>query len=110
VLDEPTSSLDITIRGEIVELLRKLKRDLDLIYLMTSPDLTTAAAMSDRVAVLYLKQIIEMTTATPVFQVPAHPYQIGLLASPPIADLTAPRPAIRLPARSRPPSCQPAAP
>jgi oligopeptide/dipeptide ABC transporter ATP-binding protein len=89
VLDEPTSALSPETRAEIIRLLIKLSRELDIAYLFISHDLTTVEHLCDRVVVMYLGQIVEAGTRAQVFQTPAHPYSKALLAShlfPDIAD------------------------
>jgi oligopeptide/dipeptide ABC transporter ATP-binding protein len=81
VLDEPTSSLDITVRGEIVELLGRLQRDLGLAYLFISHDLSTIEHLCHRVAVMYLSRIVETGATEQIFHHPRHPYTKALLSS-----------------------------
>ncbi len=89
VLDEPTSALSPETRAEIIRLLIKLSRELDIAYLFISHDLTTVEHLCDRVVVMYLGQIVEAGTRAQVFRAPAHPYSKALLAAhlfPDIAD------------------------
>ena len=81
VLDEPTSALDSTARAEIVDLLRRLQRELGTAYLFISHDLSTVRFLSHRVAVLYLGKIVEEADSEDLFARPLHPYSAGLLAS-----------------------------
>ena len=81
VLDEPTSALDPTARAEIVDLLRRLQRELGTAYLFISHDLSTVRFLSHRVAVLYLGKIVEEADSEELFARPLHPYSAGLLAS-----------------------------
>jgi oligopeptide/dipeptide ABC transporter ATP-binding protein len=81
VLDEPTSSLDLSVRAGVLRLLRRLQRDLDITYLFISHDLTTVAAMSDEVAVLYLGTVVERGPAAAVLGNPQHPYTQALLSA-----------------------------
>jgi oligopeptide/dipeptide ABC transporter ATP-binding protein len=81
VLDEPTSSLDITIRAEIIELLTQLQRDFGMAYLFISHDLSTVEHLCHRVAVMYLSRIVEMGSVDQVFHHPRHPYTKALLSS-----------------------------
>src|SRR4029077_5673705 len=81
VLDEPTSALDPTARAEIVDLLRRLQRELGTAYLFISHDLSTVRFLSHRVAVLYLGKIVEEADSEDLFARPLHPYSAGLLAS-----------------------------
>lgn len=81
VLDEPTSSLDLSVRAGVLRLLKRLQRQLDITYLFISHDLTTVAQMSDEVAVMYLGTIVEQGPATQVLTDPQHPYTQALLSA-----------------------------
>lgn len=81
VLDEPTSALDISIRAEIVDLIFKLKEELNLSYIFISHDLTAIKYASDQIAVMYLGQIVETGKTDEVFQVQYMPYTHALLSS-----------------------------
>lgn len=96
VLDEPVSSLDISIRSQILNLLQELKAQLNLTYLVIAHDLSVVRYMSDRVAVMYLGKIVEMTESETLFMNPQHPYTKALLASIPIPDPLVKRQKIRL--------------
>jgi peptide/nickel transport system ATP-binding protein len=74
VLDEPTSSLDLTVRAEILKQLQLLQTQLDMSYLFISHDLATARVIGDRVLVMYRGRIVESGPARSVFAFPAHPY------------------------------------
>ncbi|HET9661486.1 MAG TPA: ABC transporter ATP-binding protein [Thermomicrobiales bacterium] len=86
VLDEPTSSLDMSIRISIIELLRNLQREMGLAYLFISHDLSTVRYLCSRVIVLYLGQIVEEGTVEEIFANPLHPYTRALLSAVPIPD------------------------
>jgi oligopeptide transport system ATP-binding protein len=88
VLDEPTSSLDITIRGRITDLLLNLQSELGLSYVYISHDLTTVEHICHRVAVMYLGSIVEIGTKEQVFNAPQHPYSKALLSSALVPDPT----------------------
>jgi oligopeptide/dipeptide ABC transporter ATP-binding protein len=88
VLDEPTSSLDITIRGRITDLLLNLQAELGLSYVYISHDLTTVEHICQRVAVMYLGSIIEIGSKEQVFNAPQHPYSKALLSSALVPDPT----------------------
>lgn len=79
MLDEPVSSLDVSIRAQIINLLRDIRDQLGTAMLMVSHDLATVRYISDRVAVMYLGRIVEMGPAEAVFSDPAHPYTQLLL-------------------------------
>jgi oligopeptide/dipeptide ABC transporter ATP-binding protein len=86
VLDEPTSALDVSTKAEIVNLLADLKEQLSLSYLFISHDLSTLRVLVDRVAVMYLGEIVEEGTADQVYDHPLHPYTKALLGSVPVPD------------------------
>ena len=88
VLDEPTSVLSPLARVGFIDLLARLKKDLGLAYLFISHDLTTVQHVCDRVAVMYLGQIVEVGTTEQVFKHPAHPYAQALLGAHLTADPT----------------------
>ncbi len=90
VLDEPTSSLDLSVRASVLDLLKRLQKDLGLTYLLISHDLHTVSSYSDRVAVMYLGTIVEMGPAQQVFEDPQHPYTQALLSASLPADPDAP--------------------
>ena len=81
VLDEPTSSLDVSVRAEILELLDTLRRDTGVALLFISHDLETIRAVCDRVVVLYLGCAVESGPVEAVFDHPAHPYTQALLSA-----------------------------
>jgi oligopeptide/dipeptide ABC transporter ATP-binding protein len=81
VLDEPTSSLDITIRGRITDLLLNVQAEFGLSYIYVSHDLTTVEHLCHNVAVMYLGSIVEIGSKDQVFQSPRHPYSKALLSS-----------------------------
>ena len=81
VLDEPTSSLDVSVRAQILTLLSDLQQQLDLAYLFISHDIHTVEYISDHLAIMYLGQIVEIGLTSQVFANPQHPYTRGLLSS-----------------------------
>jgi oligopeptide/dipeptide ABC transporter ATP-binding protein len=85
VLDEPISALDVSIQSQIINLLNELKREQDLTYLFISHDLSMVEYISDRVAVMYLGEIVEMATSDALYHTPLHPYTRALLRSVPAA-------------------------
>lgn len=81
VCDEPTASLDASIRAQVLNLLIDLKRDLGLTLLLISHDLRTVRYICDRVAVMYLAQIVELAPRDEIFERPLHPYTGALMAA-----------------------------
>jgi oligopeptide transport system ATP-binding protein len=81
VLDEPTSALDITVRSDIINLLMRLQRELGTSYLFISHDLTAVRHIADRVAIMYLGQLLEVAPAAMLFENQLHPYGKALLSS-----------------------------
>ena len=86
VLDEPTSSLDLSVRAHILQLLAKLRSELDLAYLFVSHDIHTVEYVADRIYVMYLGQVVETGTVQQVFRAPQHPYTQALLSASLSAD------------------------
>lgn len=86
IADEPISSLDVSIRAQIINLMEDLQKRLGLTYLFISHDLNVVAHISDDVAVMYLGKIIEMAPARILYQDPRHPYTLALLSSVPVPD------------------------
>lgn len=86
VLDEPTSSLDMSLRIHMVSLLRRLQRELNMAYLFISHDLSTIRHLCDRILVMYLGRIVEMGRTADVFDQPGHVYTKALLSAIPIPD------------------------
>ena len=86
VCDEPVSALDVSIQAQIINVLDELRTELDLAMLFIAHDLSVVRHLSDRVAVMYLGQIVETGTASEVFSEPRHPYTQGLISSVPRAD------------------------
>ena len=83
VLDEPTSSLDVSVQAQILNLLYDLQRERGLTYLFISHNLGVVRLMSDRIAVMYLGKVAEQGTAKELFEDPRHPYTEALLAANP---------------------------
>jgi peptide/nickel transport system ATP-binding protein len=86
VADEPTSALDVSVRAQIINLLSDLKDELQLSFIFISHDLMTVRYISDRIAVMYLGEVVEYGPAEEVFGSPAHPYTRALLDAIPVPD------------------------
>lgn len=86
VLDEPTSSLDVSVQAQIVNLLKELQRDLGLTYLFITHDLALVSYLADRVGVMYLGKLVEIGGAVEVLQGGKHPYTMALRNAVPFPD------------------------
>ncbi len=91
VLDEPTSSLDQSLRGRMIALLRTIQEVRGVSYLFISHDLGTVRRIADRVAVMYLGRIVEVARTGELFDDPRHPYTRALLSVAPTMDVDRPR-------------------
>jgi peptide/nickel transport system permease protein len=94
VADEPTTALDVTIQAQIVELLRDLRKSMDLAVLFVTHDLALISELSDEIAVMYAGEVVEQAPTAELFARPRHPYTAALLAASPGARPANGRPAL----------------
>jgi oligopeptide/dipeptide ABC transporter ATP-binding protein len=84
ILDEPVSALDVSVQAQVLNLLRRLQQELGLTYVFITHDLAVAEYFCDRVAVLYLGQVMEIADRSTLFSSPLHPYSVSLLSVVPV--------------------------
>ena len=86
IADEPTTALDVTIQAQIVELVKRLKQDLNMAVIWITHDMSLLASLADRILVMYAGQIVESAPLQQLYANPRHPYTLGLLQSIPRLD------------------------
>ncbi|MDE1996317.1 MAG: ATP-binding cassette domain-containing protein, partial [Rhizobiaceae bacterium] len=104
ICDEPVSALDVSIQGQVITLLRKLRKEFGLTLIFISHDLSVVRLISDDVLVLYLGKVVEAGEAATVFDHPAHPYTQALFSAAPIPDPKRARNRERIRLQGDPPS------
>jgi oligopeptide/dipeptide ABC transporter ATP-binding protein len=91
VADEPVSALDVSIRAQVLNLMKRLQADHGLTYIVISHDMAVVKYMASRIGVMYLGKLVEMGSADDIYQRAAHPYTAGLIATIPVPDPEAAR-------------------
>jgi oligopeptide/dipeptide ABC transporter ATP-binding protein len=86
VADEPVSALDVSIRAQVLNLMKRLQADHGLTYIVISHDLAVVKYMADRIGVMYLGKMVEMGAADDIYERAAHPYTAGLIGTIPVPD------------------------
>ncbi len=86
IADEPTTALDVTIQAQILDMMRRLKDDLNTSMIMITHDLGVVAETCDKVAIMYAGELVEYGTVEQIFHRPKHPYTVGLFRSLPSLD------------------------
>jgi oligopeptide transport system ATP-binding protein len=104
VCDEAVSALDVSVQAQVLNVLRRLQRELNLSYLFIGHDLSVVRHVSDRVAVMYAGLLVESAESVALYEQPYHPYTVSLLGSSPVADPAVERSRPSVVVRGEPPS------
>ena len=91
IADEPTTALDVTVQTQVLQLLKRLQRDINVAIVLVTHDLAVVAAMADRIAVMYAGQVVEQGPVRAIFRQPEHPYTRALFSCVPDAAIHAER-------------------
>ena len=102
IADEPTTALDVTVQAQILDLIARLQRELDMAVVLITHDLGVVAEHADEIAVMYAGRVVERGSTEAIFETPEHPYTWGLLNSIPRLDRSRAEPLVPIP--GRPPS------
>jgi peptide/nickel transport system ATP-binding protein len=86
VADEPVSALDVSIRSQVLNLMKRLQAEHNLTFIVISHDLAVVKYLADRIGVMYLGRLVETGSGDDIYNRPAHPYTAGLIAAIPIPD------------------------
>ncbi len=104
LLDEPVSALDVSVQAQVINLLEELQESLELTFVFVAHDLAVVRHVSDRIAVMYLGKLVELSPSTELYDKPIHPYTQALLAAIPIPDPRENRARTRVVVEGEPPN------
>jgi oligopeptide/dipeptide ABC transporter ATP-binding protein len=104
LLDEPVSALDVSIQGQVINRLEELQEEFQLSYVFVAHELSVVRHVSDRIAVMYLGKLMELSPASELYSKPIHPYTTALLSAIPIPDPAENRARIRTIVAGEPPN------
>src|SRR5436305_890233 len=97
IADEPTTALDVTVQAQILDLIARLQRELDMAVVLITHDLGVVAEVTDEIAVMYAGKVVEAAATEKIFHAPEHPYTWGLLQSIPRLDRPRDEPLVPIP-------------